>query len=111
MSRPSDPQGAAARDLLAYSTSRRGPALRGGPVRGAPGRTTLAILLGAGALLPAQETPTFRSDTQVVLLDLVARDRKGQPVVDLRADEVQVFEDGARCEIESFRLVRAPAKA
>jgi VWFA-related protein len=70
----------------------------------------VAVLLGAGVLLPAQETPTFRSDAQVVLLDLVARDRKGQPVTDLRADEVQVFEDGARCEVASFRLVRTPGR-
>jgi hypothetical protein len=79
-------------------------------MKGVP-RTTLAVLLGAGALLPAQEPPpTFTSDTQVVLLDLVARDRKGKTVADLRADEVQVFEDGTRCEIQSFRLVRAPGK-
>ena len=79
-------------------------------MRGAPARTALAVLLGAGALLPAQETPTFRADTQVVLLDLVAHDRKGQPIADLRADEVQVFEDGTRCQVESFRLVRAPGR-
>src|SRR5512134_2922278 len=75
-------------------------------MRGAPARTALAVLLGAGALLPAQEPPTFRSDTQVVLLDLVARDRKGQPVTDLRPDEVQILEDGRGCEVKSFRLVR-----
>jgi VWFA-related protein len=79
-------------------------------VRDAPARTALAVLLGTGALLPAQETPTFRSDAQVVLLDLVARDRKGLTVADLRPDEVQVFEDGTRCEIASFRLVRPPRK-
>lgn len=75
-----------------------------------PAKTTLAVLLTAGGLLPAQEPPAFRSDTQVVLLDLVARDRKGKTVADLRPDEVQIFEDGTRCEIESFRLVRAPGK-
>ena len=76
----------------------------------APVKTILSVLLTAGGLLPAQEPPTFRSDTQVVLLDLVARDRKGKTVADLRADEVQVFEDGTRCEIESFRLVQAPGE-
>ncbi len=72
------------------------------------GRVALVCLLGAAAL--AQEPPTFRSDTQVVLLDLVARDRKGRPVVDLRSDEVQVFEDGIRSDVVSFRLVRAPGR-
>ncbi len=51
--------------------------------------------------------PTFQSEAQVVLLDLVARDGKGRPVTDLRADELQVYEDGRRCEAQSFRLVRA----
>ena len=75
----------------------------------APVKTILSVLLTAGGLLSAQEPPpTFTSDTQVVLLDLVARDRKGKTVADLRADEIQVFEDGTRCEIQSFRLVRAP---
>jgi VWFA-related protein len=77
----------------------------------APAKTILSVLLTAGGLLPAQEPPpTFTSDTQVVLLDLVARDRKGKAVADLRRDEVQVFEDGTRCEIQSFRLVSAPGK-
>ena len=73
-------------------------------------KTILSVLLTAGSILPTQEPPTFRSDAHVVLLDLVARDRKGQTVADLRTDEVQVFEDGTRCEIESFRLVRAPGR-
>ena len=70
------------------------------------GRVALVCLLGAAAL--AQEPPTFRSDAQVVLLDVIARDNRGQPVADLREDEIQVFEDGQRCEIASFRLVRMP---
>jgi VWFA-related protein len=43
----------------------------------------------------------------VVVLDLVARDGRGHLVSDLRADELQVFEDGKRCKVESFRLVAA----
>jgi VWFA-related protein len=74
-----------------------------------------AAALCAGVPVPAQEQPpTFRSDTQVVLLDVVARDKKGRRVEDLRQQELQVFEDGQLCEIASFRLVRplaAPASA
>jgi hypothetical protein len=40
--------------------------------------------------------PSFRVDTGVVLLDVVVRDKKGRLVRDLRPDEVQVFEDGAK---------------
>jgi VWFA-related protein len=51
--------------------------------------------------------PVFPSGAEVVLLDLVARSRDGRPVTDLRADEVQVFENGKPCAVSSFRLVRA----
>ncbi|HEY6554963.1 MAG TPA: VWA domain-containing protein, partial [Vicinamibacteria bacterium] len=49
--------------------------------------------------------PTFRVDTGVVLLDVVVRDKKGRLVRDLRPEEVQVFEDGAKQEVTGFRFV------
>ncbi len=58
--------------------------------------------------------PTFRVDTGVVMLDVVVRDKKGRLVRDLRAEEVQVFEDGAKQEVTGFRFVetgREPAPA
>ena len=68
----------------------------------------LAVTLASAALESSgQEAPVFRSDTQVVVLDVVADDRKGVPLGDLRADELQVLEDGRPCELLSFRLVRA----
>ena len=70
----------------------------------------LVALLGVVAERPAvpQETPTFPSEEQVVLLDLVARDKQGRQVADLTPGEVTVFEDGAACEVVLFRLVRSP---
>ncbi len=74
-----------------------------------------AILTAFACLAPAQEvTPepppaTFRADTALVMLDLVVRDKKGQPVRDLRPDEVQVFEDGVRREVAAFKLVETNA--
>jgi VWFA-related protein len=44
---------------------------------------------------------------QDVLLDMVVRDKRGQPVLDLRQDEIQVSEDGTRCDVVSVRLVQA----
>jgi VWFA-related protein len=64
----------------------------------------LMLLMGAAG----QETPTFRSESQVVLLDMVVRDKQGRPITDLQSGEVEIFEDGSRCEIVSFRLVEAP---
>ena len=65
---------------------------------------TLVLSLTVAPLLEAQEAPpTFQAESQVVVLDVVARDARGRPVTDLRADEVQVFEDGQACAIVSFR--------
>jgi VWFA-related protein len=58
--------------------------------------------------------PTFRVDTGVVMLDVVVRDKKGRLVRDLLAEEVQVFEDGAKQAVTGFRFVetgREPAPA
>jgi VWFA-related protein len=76
----------------------------------------LAALLSAfpcGA--PAQDAKTepkpatFRADTALVVLDLVVRDKKGQPVRDLRPEEIQVSEDGVKRDVAAFRLVEADA--
>ena len=71
----------------------------------------------APAAAPAQdpggEPPraSFRADTALVLLDLVVRDRKGQPVTDLRPGEIQVYEDGVRRDVAALRLVRGDPPA
>jgi len=49
----------------------------------------------------------FPAQADLVLLDLVVRDKAGRLVDDLRADEVQVREDGKPCAVRSFRLVEA----
>jgi VWFA-related protein len=56
--------------------------------------------------VPAQEpSVTIRSSTQEVALDLVVRDGHGKLVKNLRPADVEVFEDGVRQELRSFRLV------
>ncbi len=59
----------------------------------------------AASTAAPQDSPEFRTGTAVVLLDVVARDRKGRPVRDLKPEEVQVYENDRRCEVRSFRLV------
>jgi VWFA-related protein len=65
--------------------------------------TTVAVL----AQTSPQPAPEFRTGTAVVLLDVIARDKKGRPVRDLKPEELQVFENDQRCEIRSFRLVES----
>jgi VWFA-related protein len=54
-------------------------------------------------------TPEFRAGTAIVLLDVIARDKKGRPVRDLKAEELQVLENDQRCEIRSFRFIESEA--
>ncbi len=85
--------------------------------RRSAGRLVAVLLAAAGARpLAAQQPPTasdrspvFRSGAAVVLLDLVVRDKKGRSVLDLGRDELEVFEDGVRCEIAGFRRISGEA--
>jgi VWFA-related protein len=50
--------------------------------------------------------PVFRTAIDFVRVDIIVTDKKGQPVTDLKPDEVEVFEDGDRQDVESFKLFR-----
>lgn len=84
-------------------------------VRGETVRLTVVTMLLAAlpvrvGVAQPEAPPSFGTGTQVVLLDLVAKDGKGRPVADLGIQELQVFENGQRCVVESFRLVRAAGR-
>jgi VWFA-related protein len=49
-----------------------------------------------------QDPPVFRSDVKLVQLSVIANDKQGKPVTDLRQDEFQVLEDGAPQNIRLF---------
>jgi VWFA-related protein len=55
----------------------------------------------------ADRVPVFGSRVGVVVLDLVVRDHRGNLVLDLRPDEVEVFENGVRQEVAEFRVLPA----
>ena len=56
---------------------------------------------------PANEqTPTIRTTTREVILDVIVRDKHHHAVADLRPDEIEVFEDGVRQRVNAFRDVR-----
>lgn len=54
-----------------------------------------------------QSPPVYEVGAELVRLDLVVRDEKGRLVRDLRADEIEVFEDGRPVAIASLRLIEA----
>src|SRR5579864_930021 len=77
------------------------------------GAFSLAVLLPlSAALLRAQETGppetglTIKQSVQEVILDVVVRDGRGRIVKNLKPGDLEVYEDGARQQIRSFKLVQ-----
>jgi VWFA-related protein len=77
---------------------------------------TLAAIAIIGALpAPAQQpaaangaspTPVVKSTVDEVVLDFIARDKKGKPVTDLKPENLTVTDNGAKEQPTSFRLVQ-----
>ncbi|MFL6208519.1 MAG: VWA domain-containing protein [Pyrinomonadaceae bacterium] len=75
---------------------------------------TLLICALVGAPLPAHsQTPPAEQQDEVVRvnaneikLDAVVRDKKGHVVTDLKPSDFEVYEDGVRQQVTSFRLIR-----
>jgi VWFA-related protein len=66
----------------------------------------LALAAIIGPAVRAQQATTIRSATvEEVLLDLIARDKKGKPVSDLKATDITVYDNGVKQTLTSFRLV------
>ena len=71
----------------------------------------LAVLAGnAGPQeVPATpEPPAFPAQVEQVTVDVVVTDGNGQPVTDLKRENLEVYEDGVRQPIASFDLFQVP---
>jgi VWFA-related protein len=53
------------------------------------------------------KVPVYSAGAELVLLDIIVRDKKGKPVSDLAPEELEVYEDGVRQTVQSFRRVSA----
>jgi VWFA-related protein len=72
----------------------------------------LAALAAGGAGLRAQGQTSgsgFATSTTAVVVDVVVRDPKGQPIVDLKPGDFELFEDEAKQKITSVDLI-APGR-
>src|SRR5258707_11004945 len=77
-----------------------------------PTRKLVAMLIAAALFSPvspfaAQEpekpgTPTIHVSTELVLVNVVARDKKGSPVRDLKQGDFTLYEDGKKQQISTF---------
>jgi VWFA-related protein len=58
-----------------------------------------------------QQTPTFRTGTDLVRVDVTVIDRRGDPVTSLTAGDFEVRDNGQPQAITSFKLVEANGQA
>ncbi len=89
------------------------------------GSNRLAVCFGALALValvttsvaigqqpaPSQPPPVFRSGVNLVLVDVVVRDKNGMAVKGLTADDFELVEDGVRQKILTFAFEEITANA
>lgn len=73
------------------------------------------LFVAAAVVLTAQAPPALqpplKTTTTAVVIDLVAHDNHGQPVLDLTRDDFELKEDGVRQRIQLCTLIQAGAKA
>lgn len=55
------------------------------------------------ATLLAQDA-SFKSESRLVVVDLSVRDKSGRPIVNLKKQDIELFEDGVRQDIRVFEL-------
>jgi VWFA-related protein len=63
----------------------------------------LLPLLAITITLLAQ-TPTFQTQTNLVIVNLSVKDKAGRPITNLKKEDVEILEDGARQEISVFEF-------
>lgn len=69
------------------------------------GATLALVVVAAGGRLAGQQqttAPVFRSTVNLVLVDVVVRDKKGEVVAGLNRDDFQLLEDGKPQQILTF---------
>jgi VWFA-related protein len=78
----------------------------------------LILFLAAGLVahapflsrLTAQQVPTFRSETKLVIVDLTAKDKSGKAITNLTKNDVEILEDGVRQDIAIFEPQKLDAE-
>ena len=72
---------------------------------------TLAGRQGQPPRDPQDTVPVFRSGANLIRVDMYPTTRDGQFVSDLRPEDIELYEDGVRQNIETFEFVRIGGSA
>ena len=65
-----------------------------------------AALVCAGLLAQDDSTPTFKTNTNLVIVNVTVRDKSGKAIEDLKKDQFTLLEDGKPQQITVFELER-----
>ena len=71
----------------------------------------LAELLVAALLAPAQQDVTFKASSNLVVVNVIVRDRKGNLLENLKKEDFQVLENGQPQTVSVFEFQRLGAEA
>src|ERR1700723_2482767 len=75
-----------------------------------PAMSNSAIRIGSAALMCAamlaqdEPSPTFRTNTNLVIVNVAIKDKSGKPIEDLKKDQFTLLEDGKPQQISVFEL-------
>jgi len=65
-----------------------------------------AALACAALLAQDQQSPTFRANTNLVIVNVAVKDKSGKPIEDLKKEQFTLLEDGKPQQISVFELER-----
>src|SRR5215831_15641165 len=71
--------------------------------------TTFTTGIQAQRPVEPQQSSTVVVNTGEVALDVVVRDKRGRPAKDLSVSDFEVYEDGVKQEVNSFRFISSTA--
>ncbi len=65
---------------------------------------TFLILAAIAVTAARAQAPAFRANTRLVEVTAVAKDRHGSPVLDLKAGDFEIYDNGEKQDIRVFRV-------
>jgi VWFA-related protein len=65
-------------------------------------KSLLALIIGTAVVMSL--SAQFTADTKLVIVNLSAKDKSGKPIMTLKKEDVEIFEDGVRQDIKVFEL-------